>query len=389
LARRPHRVASYLAAKAFNRGTTLVERDELARGQRWLLASLALAPYTAMTWLNLGNALKEVGDVDAALGCYRRAMELEPSHPRGAVNVAIALMTLSRWESGWALYEQRFALPEFQLRNALKGGDETKVWRGEPLRGKTLLVFNEQGVGDTLMCFRYSAQLAGAGAKVIWRAPASLMRLFRASSFMGERIISDTERLPRHDYLVPAMSLPLYCDPTCATRYDPYLDVYRDDAPAPATRDRLNVGVVWAGNPNHKGDRRRSISIDTLAPLFELPGIDWVSLQAGPRANDVAAFPRVRRVDTSDYYDTACAMKSLDLVISADSSPAHLAGALSVPCWTLLPFAADFRWMQHRETTPWYESMTLFRQRAAGDWLGVINRVRARLVSLAKQRSAV
>ena len=169
-----------------------------------------------------------------------------------------------------------------------------------------------------------------------------------------------------------------------------YLDIYLTEPPRVFTPPLtgLRVGIVWAGSPGHAKDAERSIPIETIAPLFETPVVSWVSLQVGPHAKDIGLYPQVRTVRTQDFYDTAVVMKSLDLVISVDSSPCHLAGALGVPVWTLLPFAPDFRWMLKRDDTPWYESMTLIRQRQPGDWKDVIQRVQAKLIDLTQQRSA-
>jgi hypothetical protein len=383
-----------LAASAFNRGTEAAERGDLPAAQRGLLTSLGAAPYTAMTWLNLGNVLMQEGDPESALGCYRRAMKLEPWHPRGAVNAGIALLTLGQWEEGWELYEQRFALPEFQLRNALKGGDESKMWRGEgnTMWHKSLLVFSEQGVGDTIMCLRYLRRLPLALDMIVARVPITLLRLARASlgaTPVAVSVVSDAERIPPHDCLIPFMSLPAFIgqevDWDSPSRY---LKLYDDEQPHPVGRlGGFRVGVCWAGNPNHTGDKVRSIPFDTFAPLLNTRGVSFVNLQVGERAKDADGYDVVRP-ELNDYYDTAHVMKSLDLVITVDTSVAHLAGALGVPVWTMIPFAPDWRWMRDRDDTPWYQSMTLFRQGTAGDWAGVIERVRSQLVSLVNQRSA-
>jgi tetratricopeptide (TPR) repeat protein len=383
------RVRQYLAARAFNRGTMLTAADDLPGAQSSLLTSLALAPYTAMTWLNLGNAMMQEGDPDAALGCYRRAMNLEPGHPRGAVNAAIALLTLGQWDEGWKLYEQRFALPQFQIRNGLKGGDESKMWRGEPLDGKTLLVFNEQGIGDVLMMARYLGSLSLDGSIVV-RAPASLLRLMRSSfGWLGVNCVSDAERMPAHDYLVPFMSLPFHLRPLIdeAPR-SVYMSLYEDEPRyVVGLPEFTKVGIVWAGNPNHTGDKVRSIPFDTFAPLLNTPGVSFVSLQVGSRALDANDYA-IGRPELGDYYDTARVLKSLDLVITVDTSVAHLAGALGVLTWILIPLAADWRWMKDRDETPWYDSVTLYRQKTAGDWPEVIERVRSHLEAIVLHRSA-
>lgn len=379
--------APYAAARLYNRGTKALGDQQPA--QRSLLASLACAPYTAQTWLNLGNALMAEGDVHAALGMFRRAHRLKPD-AQSATNIGIALIALGQLREGWAMYEHRFALPEFIQRNGLKGGDATKMWRGDDLTGKTLLVFSEQGAGDTIMMLRFL--VIPTDTTIIARVPAPLFRLVRASGSVlgkGITIVGDGERMPPHDYLVPFMSLPHHLTPDPRFfSHGGYLELHASEEPYAFTPPLhgLRVGIVWAGNPNHPGDKRRSIALEQFASCFETRGISWVSLQVGSRAKEIPAYPSVRTVHLSDFYDTAHVMKSLDLVISVDSAPAHLAGALGVPVWTLLPFSADFRWMQDREDTPWYSSMKLWRQRAPGDWAGVIARVQRALEVLAASR---
>ncbi len=375
-----------LAARVcYNCACRAIGRDDFHAAARALHASLACAPASAPTWMQLGSVYTSENQLDLALGCYRRAAALAPDSPLPLINVADALLKLGQWAEGWTLYEHRYASPGFRAMNGLAGGDAAKMWRGESLVGKTLLLFAEQGAGDTLMMLRFvsSAWYPSAAEAVILRLPAPLLRLARSSFGAAPRltIISDSERLPLHDYLAPLMSLPARFDVTTPddVRDSPYLATRGEQlAGAPGMR----VGIVWAGSAGFANDCRRSIPLELVAPLFDTPGTTWVSLQRGPRATEIAAYPKVRTVPVHDYYDTAAVMQSLDLVISCDSSPAHLAGALGVPVWTLLAYSPDFRWMLDTETTPWYDSMRLFRQRTRGYWPGVIARVRRELAML-------
>jgi hypothetical protein len=338
----------------------------------------------------------EQNDVELALGCFRKAAQLaETQKYLPLINVADALLKLGQWAEGWSLYELRYASPGFRERNGLPRGDATKMWSGEDLAGKRLLLFNEQGAGDTIMALRYIVPVYESfhPAQLILRLPASLVRLARSSlrNCTCVEIVSDTQPLPAHDLLAPYMSLPLRCGttrPYRVPRSEGYLSVYPGEAWPAGVGAGPRVGIVWAGSPGHARDSERSIPLELLRPLLETPGISWTSLQVGPKAKDIKQFPHVRTVQTRDYYETACAMRALDLVISVDSSPAHLAGALSVPVWTLLPFAPDFRWMLDRTLTPWYDSMKLIRQERRSDWAGVIAKVRAALVSLAHRKAA-
>lgn len=394
-----------LARVWYNAGIRAMNgRGDLTQATRHFHHALGFAPASAPTWLSLGNAYMGQNDVDLALGCYRKASELAPHSPLPIINIADALLKLGQWEEGWKLYEHRFASEGFRAANGLKGGDAAKMWRGESLHGKTLLLFNEQGAGDTIMTLRYVTLVWSLARpnRLILRLPASLIRLAQSTFQYASKvaIVSDAEPLPPHDALAPFMSLPLRCSairPEWVIESDGYLRPYGTEPPytftpplAPTfTHDNpLRVGLVWAGSPGHARDSERSIPLDLMRPLLETPGISWVSLQVGPRAKEIEAFPQVRTVRTLDFYDTACVMKSLDLVISVDSSPAHLAGALGVPVWTLLAYAPDFRWMLKRGDTPWYQSMRLFRQPKRHDWSSVIADVRSQLLSLTQRKAA-
>jgi hypothetical protein len=391
-------IPEFLARVLYNVGTRAMNTNRLTTAARALHGSLACAPASAPTWLNLGNTYMAETEVELALGCFRKAAQLTPDSPLPHINVAIALLTLGQWEEGWKVYERRYDSEGFRAANGLKGGDASKMWRGESLVGKTLLLFNEQGAGDTIMCLRYALWTYGLSHadRVILRLPASLIRLARSTfgAWPSLTIVTDTEPLPPHDALAPYMSLPLRCGatkPEYVVEPDGYLKIY-DTEPAhtfnPLLDDGLRVGLVWAGSPGHARDAERSIPLELFKSLLETPGISWVSLQVGPKAKEIQAFPNVRTVRMLDFYDTACVIKSLDLVISVDSSPCHLAGALGVPVWTLLPFAPDFRWMLKRADTPWYSSMTLYRQTTRGDWPDVIQRVRSALTTLSQRQAA-
>ena len=380
-----------IARWLFRRGSKhLMHAPE--RAERDLLRALAIRPAFPEAWLNLGNALSNQGDVQAARGCFYRAATLAPVSPEPLINASLAEITLGN-PDGWRLYEHRFSSPGFIERNGLKGGDRSKMWTGEMLHDKTILVFNEQGAGDTIMGLRYEYALRREylPERIIFRVPSSLYRLTKASfrHLDWVEVVTDMERTPVYDALVPFLSLPYRCGMESGRKY---LEVYAG-APKfqfdPPLNGDLRVGIVWAGSRWHKGDAKRSIPLALWEPLLNVRGVSFVSLQAGERAQDARQFPQLRMIPHPvDFYDTARVMQSLDLVISVDSAPAHLAGALGVPVWTLLPFVPDFRWQLGTETTAWYKSMTLIRQTSRGDWATVIERTRDKLVSLSQQRSA-
>jgi hypothetical protein len=249
----------------------------------------------------------------------------------------------------------------------------TPRWNGEVLPGQRLLIWAEQGLGDTLQFARYARLLARAGADVVLEVQPSLERLVR-ESLPDVEVIAYGQSIPDHDAQVPLLSLPLIL----GTRLGsipadvPYLSA--DPERVRAWAERLGppggmrrVGLVWAGNREHKNDRRRSLEPDLLRPLAELPSIEWLRVQPG-------ATPRPplemvdRTAELADFADTAALLMQLDLVITVDTSVAHLAGALGRPVWIMLPYEPDWRWLLERTESPWYPTARLFRQARPGDW---------------------
>lgn len=377
-----------LAARILHyRGTKLMSHDRPLQASRRFLASLALAPSTAISWLHLGNCLLAQNDAHGALGCFRRAMALAPNWWKPRNNAGMALLALGQWDEGWDFYESRFAPGGFRAMHALQTRESVTMWKGESPAGKTLYVFNEQGIGDTIMCLRYIEELANQAERVVVRVPGSLARLCRASfrNLENVSVVGDGEPVPEGAVVVPFMSLPHRMGG--APTGDPYLRLYPNEPRFVFTPplEGLRVGIVWSGQAY---PRNRSIPIDQLAALFDLRDVTWVSLQYGEAAKELDRFPQIRRPYLGDFYDTARVMKELDLLITIDSAPAHLAGALGVPVWTLLQFAADWRWGLNTLGTPWYNSMLLFRQTLAVDWSTPLARISRDLVSRLNARSA-
>jgi len=257
-----------------------------------------------------------------------------------------------------------------------------------PVEGKTILLYHEQGLGDTLQFIRYAQPLSQAGARVVVQVQAPLVPLLRGVTG-AERVISSTDQLPSFDLHCPLMSLPLAFGTTLETipARTPYVS-----APAEriaAWKERLGeattprVGIAWSGNPKHGNDRNRSIDLKALLPLLAL-GIEVVSVQKDVREADravLSAQPQIRDFgsELEDFADTAALVTLLDLVVSVDTAPAHLAGALGRPVWVLLPFSPDWRWLLDREDSPWYPTARLFRQTTFGDWNSVTRRLVAEL----------
>ena len=389
----------------------------LGRTQKWAEAveagreAVRLDPQNAGGWANLGNAYRDLGRLDEArhalqeaikldptshepygnyalslamngnvieaLAWYEKAIRLKPDVAEVRFNRAIALLTLGDYVNGWAEYEWRWRTEQMKGQLATRRFT-APVWRGESLTGKTILIHTEQGHGDTIQFAKLLPQLADRGAKVIVVAAPSLITLLQSCRGITQAI-TPSDPLPVHDYHCPLMSLPLLLQLRVETipSHAPYL------TPSPDAvakwQKRLNkipgfkVGIAWQGNPQHIGDRWRSVKLSRFAALAAIPNITLISLQKGPGSEQIAENPTLPILDlgselVADFVDTAGLLMNLDLVITIDSALAHLSGALARPVWVALPQNADWRWMQQRSDTPWYPTARLFRQTTFGDW---------------------
>ena len=373
------------ASAHINLGTVFTSRERLDEAVQSFRRATELNPQLAEGFLNLGLALHHQGRLEEALAAYRGATAVRPEYADAHMAEAFALLTLGR--------DFRAALEKLEWRWRLadrKSRDFTQpLWLGEPLAGKTILLHAEQGFGDSLMLLRYAPMVAARGGRVVIEVPRALVRLAKTVAGGPFPVIAEGGPLPAFDVHCPFMSLPL----ALATMPDtipgqiPYLSAAPEDLRRWKERlgdgPGLKIGIAWAGNPQHRNDQRRSIPLDRVAALLDVPGVRWFSLQVGARAGDLATLPPGRVNDLSpqltDFSETAAAIANLDLVITADTAPAHLAGALGKPVWMLLPFSPDWRWFAARTDSPWYPSARLFRQHAPGDWESAIEAVRSAL----------
>lgn len=347
--------------------------------------ALTLEPDRAETWSTLGNALRDAGLIEESCQAHDRAARLSGNDPTIVWNQALALLTAGRWAEGWPALESRWRAKGFPTAPRRF---EAPPWRGEPLAGKSILLYEEQGRGDAIQFARFIPVIAAMGATTTVEVGGDLVALFR-HSFAGLATVIETGApLPPTDFVCPLMSLPLalgatperipgavpylFADPAKAAALRPLLK-----SDAPLKNDALNVGIVWAGNPAFADDRRRSPGHAPLAPLFTVPGVCWFGLRAGsaPYPNYVDLGPEV----IADFSDTAAVMAGLDLVICSCTAAAHLAGAVGRPVWVMLAKAADWRWLAGRDDSPWHPTARLFRQTQAGDWDDVAARVAAAL----------
>ncbi|MET3906799.1 tetratricopeptide (TPR) repeat protein [Bradyrhizobium sp. S3.3.6] len=352
--------------------------------------AVAADPSYAKGHANLAVALRNAGEIDEALTASTRAVALDPEQPLAQYNHAHFLLMNGHFAEGFEAYRWR------RKCKTLSEGDPTfsePEWRGEPLAGRTLLVFAEYGLGDAVHFVRYLSMVTGKGGKIILQVQPALASLLR--QLPDVTVIPRGEALPPFDLQLPLMSLPrlfgttldnlpadvpyLHSDPGKLSRWRAVLGRER----------RLKVGVVWAGNPRHKGDGQRSLSAAAVLPRLVMPGLQLYSLQKEPRAEDGAVLAALGDdvIDLApalgDFADTAAAVAALDLVIAVDTSVAHLAGALGRPVWMLTPYALDWRWLRDREDSPWYPTMRLFRQRKPREWDDPLMRLTAALAVLA------
>jgi len=359
----------------------------------WFDRALARRPAYAAALCNKGAALTHLHRFDDAFAAYRRARAIDPAHAEAEWALALLNLLSGNFEAGWAGREVRWKVPDLPIAHF---DYAQPMWLGqESVEGKTVLVHVDEGLGDTIQYVRYVAMLAGRGARVILVVPASLCRLLSGLSGVAQCVAMGSE-LPAFDMYCPIGSLPL----AFGTRLDtipaavPYLpapDAARVQAweARLGQHGRLRVGLVWSGNPNHRNDHNRSVPLGILSDLLDLDA-EFVSLQKDASADDLALLARSEVIDLTaqltDFTETAALVSCLDLVISVDTSVAHLAGALGHPVWTLLPYTPDYRWLLNRDDSPWYPTMRLFRQGANGNYSDVIARVRSELDALIAKR---
>lgn len=346
--------------------------------------AIALRPDFPEAYINRAIVLQETGQEEMALADLEQALSFEPGHPKARLNRALALLRLGRFDEGWREYEWRWSgegipPPSAQYRQPL--------WLGkESLAGKRILLHSEQGLGDTLQFSRYAASVAALGAHVILSVEPPLADLLGSLEGVAE-ISRKGASLPEHDYQCPLMSLPFACGTDLSSIPFPEKYLGADHARVERWSRRLgiakgrSVGVVWSGNPEYRSDWKRSLPFSLFARALPVrEDIRYVCLQKTLRDEDREAMQARSDIlfvgdEIADFSDTAALCELMDLVVTVDTSVAHLAGALGRPTWILLPFCADWRWLSAREDSPWYRSIRLYRQHEVGAWGEVLARV--------------
>jgi tetratricopeptide (TPR) repeat protein len=369
-----------------NRGNALRQLDRLEQALANFDRAIALKPDYPDAHANRAACLDDLSQADEALASYNTALSLKPDHADAHLNRALNRLRAGDWKNGWAEAEWRWKAPSLRLS---RGRSNWPLWLGaESLAGKTLLLHNDQGFGDSIQFCRYIPQLAERGATVILEIDGSLKSLLSTVAGITQCVVKG-EALPDHDLQCPLASLPLAFDTTLETipSHVPYISI--DDNAGRwenflGSKGKPRIGIVWSGNPDHTNDRNRSLPLKALKPLFDT-GAQFVSLQKNARESDLAVLREHGDIldaarELESFADTAALIQHLDLVISVDTSVAHLAGALGKPVWILLPYVPDYRWLLDRDDTPWYPTARLYRQTAARDYAEVIDRMRADLL---------
>jgi tetratricopeptide (TPR) repeat protein len=372
-------------------GAALSACNELPASLAAFQAARRLNPNHPGALSNLGWLLCQMQRYEESLTVLNRALDISPGHSGARWNRALCLLTLGRFEDGLADYEARMTINDARYERLRKY--DAPLWKkGESIAGQRIFLYTDQGHGDTMQFIRFARQLMQMDAEVVVEVQEPLADLCR--SFDPSLIVvTKNDPLPAFDVFCPMPSLPHRLDLTVDTipARVPYLSA--DPALAAVWRQRLEglqgrikVGVTWAGNPQHFNDQNRSIALRTLLPVLESQKVSFVCLQKEKRPGDAEILENLRMLDATEHFrtfnDTAALVSQLDLVISVDTSVAHLSGALGKPTWILLPFAVDFRWLSNRSDTPWYPTAQLFRQPRFGDWEGAVEQLRQRLSSL-------
>lgn len=443
--------------RLFKEAAEFMQREEFSKAAEHYRAMLYLQPHHSGGWLNLGTALRRLGHMEASVACAKRALDLSPGQASILTNLGNCLVDLDRKEEAIAahreavqiqpqdflirrnyaialrdfgLYEQ--ALEQFDIALSLQPKDiatewdraitylylgryaegwqafecrwnmgklkprpcTAPRWQGEDIQGKTLLVHEEQGFGDSILCSRYIPLIHSRGGKVVLECKKQLHRLFE--SLPGVIDLTEMGQYKGQvDFHIPMMSLPGIFKTDLHSIPAPHLFSVSEKLPVLAqhllnlAKDRLKVGIVWSGSTTFQGNHKRAVSLDRFLTLAEVPNIQLYSLQKGPLEKDIAESGASGLIYDlapclNDFADTAAIIEKLDLIIMTDSSVAHLAGSLGRPVWNLLGSRPYWLYLHEREDSPWYPSMRLFRQPRHGDWDSVFKAVKQELFVLTR-----
>ncbi|MDD3012116.1 MAG: tetratricopeptide repeat protein [Candidatus Gastranaerophilales bacterium] len=376
----------------YNLGNILLNNNDIDSAKEYYNQAIKLKPDYADAYYNLGAAFQLENNTHEAIKYYEKALLLKSDYLEVYYNLATAYLIEKNFEKGWDVYRQIRHLKQEKYKID-KSLIETQ-WVGESLEGKTIYVYHEQGIGDTIFSARYLPVLNSMGAKVIFEPQAGLEELFRQSDLNAEIIDNlfpeDNMNFDTHIsayYLLSILNINTDNIP-CQTGYlkadlkkaEYYKQKYFNN-------DKFKVGIVWQGSPGFKNDKKRSVSLEKLLPLVSNQNIKLYSLQKGMGTEQLFELQSDEIIDLgssfNDFSDTAAAIDNLDLVISVDTAVAHLAGALGKSVWMMIPYSPDWRWFLNTDECLWYKSLRLFRQNEPGNWDEVIERIQNSLCTIA------
>jgi tetratricopeptide (TPR) repeat protein len=371
-----------------NLGVALKAQGKAEEATACLQQALRLEPNFAEAHCNLGLTLLEGGKVDEAMACYAKAIELQPDHADAHVGRGIVWLVQGQVEAGWAELEWRLRCPKYPRRALSR-----PMWDGSPLDGKTILLYAEMGLGDTIHFIRYASLVKERGGRVVVEPPAALLPILARTPGIDQLVTPETP-LPDFEVHAPLPSLPHLLGTTLDTVPANIPYVFADPGLVEQWRRELSaigdfkIGIAWRGSQAYPSDAQRSIPLVEFAPLAAVEGVRLFSLQKGPGSEELSALrgrfavtDLAGRLDerTGPFMDTAAVIQGLDLVISVDTSIAHLAGALGAPVWLALGLTPHWLWFLKREDSPWYPRHRLFRRDPAKSWNDVFQRMAAEL----------
>ena len=372
-----------------NRGVALVAQGKFAEAIAGLRHGVELTPDSADAHTSLGAALCSQHNFEEALVHYERALQLDPNHAEAAWNRALMWLQHGDYAQGWPAYECRWRCKKV---TPLPGYTQPR-WDGSPLDGRTILLYGEQGLGDTLQFIRYAPLVKARGGRVILQCQNALLRLLTRTPGI-DGLVGWGATPPPFDVWTPLLSLPNLFGTTLQTVPADVPYIFPDPDLVAHWRDSyrrvrgFRIGIAWQGSPRYAWDRHRSCPLEQFEPLARIPGVHLISLQKGLGSEQLRAlngrFPVLNLGELFDeasgpFMDTAAIVANLDLVICVDTALNHLAGAMNRPSWVALTFSSDWRWVLGQETSRWYPAVRLFRQTQTGDWAGVFRRLVAEL----------
>jgi Flp pilus assembly protein TadD len=372
-----------------NMGNSLRYLGRVEDADRAFQRAIDLSPDYFNAFRNRGTLHAWTGRIDLAFKYYHQAMLLNPTDAELHRNLGVIHLLQGNFEEGWREYDYRW-----QCNEAIRHNYSKPKWTGQPLEGKKILLYCEQGLGDTIHFIRFAKSLQDLGATTIVHIQPALLALLQGCKGIHQLVPNSLPLDQTFDYHCSLLDVAkvLKIDDTNTPQEVPYIQVpnrlidywgsvFAKSLP-PSNR---RIGIVWQGNPDHQADMFRSVPLSALTPLADIEGVQLISLQQGhgteqlktwAGSKPIACLPNDIDKSSGAFMDTAAIIHHLDYVVTSDTSMAHLAGALGMPTCVMLGFTPDWRWLQHRIDSPWYPTLSLFRQQKIGDWLSVTHEIK-------------